>query len=211
EVEVDDLFGDFTMLSLQGPNAEKLVTEVTITNGLPCHDLAHMQVTIAGSNVTLIVVTHGAERGYDFVIPVTVLPKVVSQIEKVGKRWSLSWIGVEAQDMLRIEAGVPIYGVDMNEENSLLETGQDRWVSFKRQLAGFVLQSNQTVQQGAKVYDGEREVGTITSCCFSPDTNSAVALGYVQRNLVPRACVTIRDGKQSFVATVSLLPLSEQA
>jgi glycine cleavage system aminomethyltransferase T len=37
------------MLSLQGPNAEKLVTEVTITNGLPCHDLAHMQVTIADS------------------------------------------------------------------------------------------------------------------------------------------------------------------
>jgi aminomethyltransferase len=211
DLEVEDLFGDFTMLSLQGPNAEKLVTEVTITNGLPCHDLAHMQVTIAGSNVTLIVVTHGAERGYDFVIPVTVLPKVVSQIEKVGKRWSLSWIGVEAQDMLRIEAGVPIYGVDMNEENSLLETGQDRWVSFKRQLAGFVLQSNQTVQKGAKVYDGEREVGTITSCCFSPDTNSAVALGYVQRNLVPRACVTIRDGEQSLVATVSSLPILDQA
>jgi glycine cleavage system aminomethyltransferase T len=84
-------------------------------------------------------------------------------------------------------------------------------VSFKRQLAGFVLQSNQTVQKGAKVYDGEREVGTITSCCFSPDTNSAVALGYVQRNLVPRACVTIRDGEQSLVATVSSLPILDQA
>jgi glycine cleavage system aminomethyltransferase T len=50
----------------------------------------------------------------------------------------------------------------------------------------------------------EREVGTITSCRFSAHTNSAVALGYVQRNLIPRACVTIRDGEQSFVATVSL-------
>jgi glycine cleavage system aminomethyltransferase T len=211
EVEVDDLFGDFTMLSLQGPNAEKLVTEVTITNGLPCHDLAHMQVTIADSKVTLIVVTHGAERGYDLVIPVTVLPNVVSQIEEVGKRWSLSWIGVEAQDMLRIEAGVPIYGVDITEENSLLETGQERWVNFERQFAGFLLQTKQTIRRGAKIYDGEREVGTVTSCRFSPHTNSAVALGYVQRNLIPRACVTIRDGEQSFVATVSFLPFREQA
>jgi aminomethyltransferase len=211
EVEVEDLFGDFTMLSLQGPNAERLVTEATATNGLPFRDLAHTQITIAGSNVTLIVVTHGAERGYDLIIPVTVLPNVVSQIEKLGKRWSLSWIGVEAQEMLRIEAGIPIHGVDIIEENSLLETGQDRWVSFKRQLAGFLLQSNQTVQKGAKVYDGEREVGTITSCCFSPHTNSAVALGYVQRNLIPRACVTIRDGEHSLVATVSSLPISDQA
>jgi glycine cleavage system aminomethyltransferase T len=168
------------MLSLQGPNAEKLVTEVTITNGLPCHDLAHMQATIADSKVTLIVVTHGAERGYDLVIPVTALPNVVSQIEEVGKRWSLSWIGVEAQDMLRIEAGVPtIYGVDITEENSLLETGQDRWVNFERQFAGFLLQTKQTIRRGAKIYDGEREVGTLTSCRFSPHTNSAVALGYV--------------------------------
>jgi aminomethyltransferase len=199
------------MLSLQGPNAEELVTEVTITNGLPCHDLAHMQVTIADSKVTLIVVTHGAERGYDLVIPVTVLPNVVSQIEEVGKRWSLSWIGVEAQDMLRIEAGVPIYGVDITEENSLLETGQERWVNFERQFAGFLLQTKQTIRRGAKIYDGEREVGTVTSCRFSPHTNSAVALGYVQRNLIPRACVTIRDGEQSFVATVSFLPFREQA
>ena len=155
--------------------------------------------------------THGAERGYDLVIPVTVLPNVVSQIEEVGKRWSLSWIGVEAQDMLRIEAGVPIYGVDITEENSLLETGQDRWVNFERQFAGFLLQTKQTIRRGAKIYDGEREVGTVTSCRFSPHTNSAVALGYVQRNLIPRACVTIRDGEQSFVATVSFLPFREQA
>ena len=34
------------------------------------------------------------------------LPDVVSRIEEVGKHWSLSWLGVEAQEMLRIEAGV---------------------------------------------------------------------------------------------------------
>ena len=112
--------GGFTMLSVQGPRAERLIAAAAPTNGLSSLDLAHMEVTIAGSNVTLIVVTHGAERGYDLVIPVAVLPDVVSRIEEVGKRWSLSWVGTEAQEMLRIETGIPLDGVDITEENSLL-------------------------------------------------------------------------------------------
>jgi aminomethyltransferase len=209
DVEITDLFADCTMLSVQGPRAEELVAEIAPTNGLSSLDLTHMQVAIAGGNVTLIVVTHGAERGYDLIIPITVLPDVVSRIEEAGKRWSLSWVGLEAQEMLRIEAGIPLYGVDITEDNSLLETGQDRWISFKMRLAGFVLQSKQTVQSGSKIYDGEREIGTITSCTFSPHTNSAVALGYVQRACaIQRKRVTIRDGEKPLAATVSLLPIN---
>ncbi len=208
EVEIQDLFADFTMLSLQGPNAERLVSEATATDGLSSGDLVHMQVTIADSNVTLIVVAHGAERGYDLVIPVTVLPDVVSHIEEVGTRWSLLWVGVEAQEMLRIEAGIPLYGVDITEEDSLLETGQDRWVNFNRCLCGLVLQSQQTVQAGAKIYNGEHEIGTITSCRFSPHADSAIALGYIRRDyLIPGRRVTIRHGEQSLAAMVSLLPI----
>jgi glycine cleavage system aminomethyltransferase T len=208
EVAIDDLFADYAMLSVQGPRAERLIAEAAPRNDVPLVDLAHRQVTIAGSNVTLIVVMHGAERGYDLVIPVTLLRDVVAHIEEVGKRWSLLWVGVEAQEMLRIEAGIPLYGVDITDENSLLEAGQDRWVTFNRRLAGFVLQSKQTVQGGAKIYDGKREVGSITSCRFSPHAASAVALGYVQRDyLVPGTRVTVRDGEKSLPALVSTLPM----
>jgi glycine cleavage system aminomethyltransferase T len=208
EIEIEDLFADHAMLSLQGPHAERLITEAASTNGISSLDLTHVQITIAGSNVTLILVTHGAERGYDLIIPETTLPGVVSHIEKVGKRWSLSWVGMEAQEMLRIEAGIPLYGVDITEQNSLVETGQDRWVSFNRRLAGFILQSKQIVKVGAKIYDGEREIGSITSCRFSPQTDSAVALGYIRRDYaIPKTSVTIRDGGKSLAATVSLLPI----
>jgi glycine cleavage system aminomethyltransferase T len=209
DVAVTDLFADCTMLSLQGPDANQVVAELAPTNGLSSLDLTHRQVTIAGGNVTLIVVTHGAELGYDLIIPVTVLPDVVSRIEEAGKRWSLLWVGFEAQEMLRIEAGIPLYGVDITEENSLLETSQDRWVSFRTRFAGLVLQSKQTVQSGAKIYDGEREIGTITSCNFSPHTDSAIALGYIRRDcVIPSKRVTIRDRGKALVATVSLLPIA---
>jgi glycine cleavage system aminomethyltransferase T len=209
DVAVTDLFADCTMLSLQGPHANRVVAELAPTNGLSSLDLTHRQVTIAGGSVTLIVVTHGAELGYDLIIPVTLLPDVVSRIEEAGKRWSLLWVGFEAQEMLRIEAGIPLYGVDITEKNSLLETSQNRWVSFQPRFAGLVLQSKQTVQTGAKIYDGEREIGTITSCNFSPHTDSAVALGYIRRDCaIPLKRVTIRDRGNALVATVSLLPIN---
>jgi glycine cleavage system aminomethyltransferase T len=208
EVEIQDQSADYLMLSVQGPHAERLIADIAPSKGLPLVDLAHQQVTIAGKNVTLIQVTHAAERAYDLVVPIAELQDVVSRIEEVGKRWSLSWVGVEAQDMLRIEAGVPLYGVDITWKNVLLETGQDRWASLKKRLAGLVLQGKQTVQTGATIYDGEREIGSITSCRLSPHTDSAIALGYVQRDyLTPGTRVTIQEGGKSLAAFVSGLPI----
>ena len=132
-------------------------------------------------------------------------------LRKLGSTGLLSWVGVEAQEMLRIEAGVPIYGIDITEENFLWETGQEQWVSFNKRFAGLMVRTKQTIQKGAKIYDGEREVGGITSCSFSPQTDTAVAIGYLQRDhLTPGTHVSIREGGKSFAAVVSLLPITSQ-
>jgi aminomethyltransferase len=208
KVKIEDVSSDYAMLSIQGPQAERLLAEAASTNDLYLMDLAHLQVEIAGSNVFLIVVTHGAERGYDLVIPVTELPAVISHIEQVGKRWSLLWVGIEAQEILRIEAGIPVYGADINEETLLSETGQARWISFNRRLAGLILNGNHPVQSGAKVYDDKREIGSVTSSCFSPQRDSVIALAYIRRDyLIPGTQVTIRVDGKHLVAVVSLLPI----
>jgi glycine cleavage system T protein (aminomethyltransferase) len=208
DVKIEDLSADHAMLSIQGPHATRLLSALALTNDLPSKDLTHLQVTIANIPVVVIAVSHGAELGYDLVTSVTKLLDLVTQIEKVGKRWSLSWVGIEAQEMLRIEAGIPVYGTDINEENSIVESGQDRWISLNRHFAGFILDSKQPVEAGANIYDGEREIGSITSSRFSTRLGAAVALGYIRRDyLAPRTRVMIRDGEKSVLATVSKLPI----
>ena len=110
--------------------------------------------------------------------------------------------------MLRIEAGIPVYGTDISEDNSIMESGQDRWISFNRHFAGFILESKQPVETGAKVYDHGREIGSITSSRFSPRLGAAVAFGYIRRDyLIPKTRVMIDDGEKSVLATVSMLPI----
>jgi glycine cleavage system aminomethyltransferase T len=208
DVEIEDLFADFTMLSVQGPRAERLISEAAPTHDLSSLDLAHMEVTIAGSNVTLIVVTHGGERGYDLVIPMAVLADVVSRIEEVGKRWSLSWVGTEAQEMLRIETGIPLYGVDITEKNSLLETGQDRWVNFNRRLCGFVLQSKQTSRLGPKSTTASSRLARLLAVA-SHRIRIQPSLSVIYDGIIsfPRTRVLIRHGEKSLEAMVSFLPI----
>jgi aminomethyltransferase len=208
DVRIEDLSEDYTMLSIQGPHAARLLPALASTNDLPSKDLTHLQVTIANIPVVLIAVTHGAELGYDLVTSVTKLLDIATHIEQLGKRWSLWWVGIEAQEMLRIEAGIPVYGTDISEEKSIAESGQDRWISFNRHFAGFILESKQTVKSGAHIYDGEREIGRITSCRFSPRLGTAVALGYIRRDyLIPGTRVMIRDQEKSLLATVAMLPI----
>jgi glycine cleavage system aminomethyltransferase T len=209
EVHVQDLVADYMMLSLQGPHAEPLIANVTSTNVESPMDLAHLRITIAGSSVILITITHGAERGYDLIIPLARLKDVVAEIENVGKRWSLCWVGVEAQEILRVEAGIPLFGTDITENTLLLESGQERWISFNKQFAGLILESQQVVRNGAKIYDGEREIGIITSCRFSPALDAAIALGSVRKDyLHPGARVMVGDGVSSLPATISKLPFT---
>jgi aminomethyltransferase len=208
DVITEDLSADYTMLSIQGPHATRLLPALALTNDLPLKDLTHLQVTIANIPVVVIAVTHGAELGYDLVISVAKLLDTVTHIEEVGKRWPLSWVGIEAQEMLRIEAGIPVYGTDISEQNSIVESGQDRWISFNRHFAGFILDSKQPVKAGCNIYDGKREIGTITSSRFSPRLGAAVALGYIRRDyLAPRTRVMISDGEKSVSATVSKAPI----
>jgi glycine cleavage system aminomethyltransferase T len=208
DVKIEDLSADYTMLSIQGPHAARLLPALVLTNNLPSKDLTHLQVTIANIPVVVIAVTHGAELGYDLVTSVAKLLDTVTHIEEVGKRWSLFWVGIEAQEMLRIEAGIPVYGTDISEETFIVESGQDRWISFNRHFAGFILESKQPVETGATIYDGAREIGSITSCRFLPSFGAAVALGYIRGDyLAPRTRVMIGDGEKSVLATVSTLPI----
>ena len=109
-----------------------------------------------------------------------------------------------AMEAARIEAGYPVFGVDMTDDTIPLEAGiEERAISFNkgcyvgqeviirvlhrghgrvaRKLVALRLEGDAPAVRGAKIYAADREVGVVTSAAISPELGS-IALGYVHRD-----------------------------
>jgi folate-binding protein YgfZ len=141
----------------------------------------------------------------------------------------------EIATVLRIEAGIPEFGVDMDSDTIPLEAGiEDRAISLTkgcyvgqeviirvlhrghgrvaRKLVGLVCPAEGSVPaRGDRIHVGERHVGAVTSAVWSPALGRPVALGYVHRDFTaPQTPVEIGDDRRQ-PATVSSLPFTATA
>jgi folate-binding protein YgfZ len=142
-------------------------------------------------------------------------------------------VGYEALEVLRVEAGVPRYGVDVSDANVVLEAGLDESVSFNKgcyigqeiiarihwrghvakRLTGLVFDDDRresaTRDANVKTADG-KEIGRITSSVFSPQLNRAVALGIVKYDYLQTGTevrVAVKGNEDERAAHVAELPL----
>ena len=112
-------------------------------------------------------------------------------------------IGLGARDSLRLEAGLPLYGHDLDEEINPVMGDLSFAISKRRraeggfpgadaiiaQLAagsdtkrvGFIVDARQPAREGALIYDGDKQIGRVTSGGFSPCIEAPIGMGYVDR------------------------------
>ncbi len=134
----------------------------------------------------------------------------------------------EQSEVLRVEAGTPRYGLDMEEDRLVLEAGIDDAISLtkgcylgqevvaratarghiNRKLRGLILDGETPAARGAKISGpGRDDAGAVTSSLFSPRFGRALALGYVHRSLwEPGTEVTVHDATGPRTARVADLP-----
>jgi folate-binding protein YgfZ len=227
EVEITDRSQEYAMLSLQGPNAVDVLRTVTESSELPQRARQHAMVTIQGAAVCVVRDSDTSEPGFDLIIPRTHLLTIAQRLTETGKQFAAVWVGEDAHDVLRIEAGVPRYGIDFSEDNLLLEVGLDDAVSFtkgcylgqevverirsrghvNKRLAGLRLGSEQHLSAGDLILAGDKETGQITSWTDSPALGTTIALGYLHKDhWHAGAAVDIRHGPKLLAATVTDLP-----
>lgn len=139
--------------------------------------------------------------GFDLFVDSTVAPQLVEALRASGG----VEIGSDAADVCRVEAGRPLFGVDMDEDTIPLEAGiEDRAISLTkgcyvgqeiiirvlhrgggrvaRRLVGLKLDpADGLPATGAALKSGERDIGRVTSAVHSPAVGP-IALGYVHRD-----------------------------
>ena len=187
---------DLAMIAVQGPRARQITAGVLPQAAGALGSLAHFQAAECGD---LFVARTGytGEDGCEIMLPAGRAAMVWESLLGAG----VAPAGLGARDTLRLEAGMNLYGQDMNETVSPLESGlawtvvlqTDRDFIGKealaarpveRQLTGFVLTDRGVMRSHQPVRAGDGR-GEITSGGFGPTLNRSIALGRVPQAVRP--------------------------
>jgi aminomethyltransferase len=210
--------GDLAMLAIQGPAARGLAQPL-LPAALRDAATALTPFFAAAAGDWLVARTgYTGEDGIEVMLPGTEAVALWRALLGAGVRPC----GLGARDTLRLEAGMNLYGQDMDETVSPLESGLAWTVAFDppdrdftgrgaleaqrargglRRLVGLVLLDRGVLRQHQKVFAGDREMGEITSGGFAPTLDRSIALARVQHDLGDRCAVEIR-GKRLAAAVV---------
>jgi folate-binding protein YgfZ len=212
DVEIEDITESTSHLGLHGPKAMWLLYE--LTREADAHGWMHPH-SIEGYPIgpnNVLVHRQGSPRetgwtgemGFDFFLEEQDPGLLWTTLLEKGEQYGLKCVGSRSFDILRLEAGVPLYGVDMTEEHLALEvlpTEEDvrRTIStdkgcyigqevvariinrghVNRILAGLAWEGADESREGRKLFKGDQAVGELTSSHWSPSLKKVVALGYV--------------------------------
>lgn len=230
DVKLVNRSDEFGLLAIQGPNAEKLMAELTP------HDLKGMgyytcaKAKVAGIELFFSRTGYTGEDGFEIYVPPVHCDAVWKAVTEAGAKYNLEFIGLGARDTLRLEMKMALYGNDIDQTTTPVEAGLSWIVDFdkefigkpvmvkqkdekpKRRLVCLEMEGKLVPRHGYDIVENGQKVGTVTSGTFSPSLQKAIALAYVpaERSKIGSTVeIAIRDKRVT--ATVVKPPFYKNA
>lgn len=224
DVQVIDVASHYGMLAVQGPRSP----EVVAAAGFQAPD-APMHWTSTSGELYCMNNARGTARGFDIFVPTSDRDALLTRLVDAAKSIGGGLTSMEALEVVRVEAGIPRFGVDMDESNLAPEAIEARAISYSKgcyigqevisriRTYGEVAKSLRGLRlarelaalprKGDKLLRDGKEVGYITSAVRSPKFNTNIALGYVRReHKDPGTTVGVALGEGRIAAVVVELP-----
>jgi aminomethyltransferase len=206
-----EYMSDHALIALQGPKAVEVMAELSpIAANLFFMNSCH--IPIGGADCFVSRSGYTGEDGFEISVDRVHAQSLCEQLLASG---ITKWAGLGARDSLRLEAGLCLYGNELNENISPVQAGLVWTFSKSRRLGGiqeggflgaepifaemmrtpkrcrvtFIVEHRAPVRRGAKIIDNLGDVvGVVTSGGFSPTLGVPIAMGYVQREYSVPGC-----------------------
>ncbi len=216
------------LLLVSGPKA---CATVSAAFGVEMSDIEPVSAIAAqiGGHASFVLRTEETgEIDIEVLLPADALHTAWERLMEAGASYGIKAVGGHAREALRIEAGLPKAGPDLNEEivppeanlegkafslNKGCYPGQevvarmDTYGNIRRKLVGLILKESMVPPHGAKLFAGDREVGWVSSATHSPQLNQMIAFGFPLRDFSnPGTELTVEFDSRRHPATVHTLP-----
>ena len=230
DVRLGDVTESFAQIAIVGPEAARMLANTV--EGAPESSLralaehGNTRGTFAGEAVIIARITDAGEPGFDVFVDRPRAAALLASLDGQGA----GLLDAPTAEALRIEAGIPAFHRDMDEETIPLEAGiESRAISFSkgcyvgqeviirvlhrghgrvaRRLVGLVVESADAPPAGAAISVDGRDVGHVTSSTLSPALGRPIALGYVHRDHTAAGTVLSVNGSGAVVAALPFRPL----
>jgi aminomethyltransferase len=202
QVAAVDTSSRYALIAIQGPASLEALQPLTGVElaGLGYYYFGHGEV--AGARATISRTGYTGEDGFEIFVPPNMADRVWQALLEAGRFADVIPCGLGARDTLRLEAGMRLYGNDIDETTTPVEAGLNWIVGWKkdafigherlrdqkkdgpiRRLVGFEMIERGIARHGHAVVAGERRIGVVTSGTQTPFLKKAVGMAYVPADM----------------------------
>ncbi len=204
DVEIEDLSNETALIALQGPKAIDILNPF-----VPKRDISKISFfrfavdEVAGIRATISRTGYTGEIGFELYVDANDAEKLWNALYPAVIEAEGQPVGLGARDTLRLEAGLRLYGVDMNDDTNPYEVGLDKFVKSKnrqfvgknallaakkkgieKQMIGFQMLDRAVARTGYAVYQGDEHIGNVTSGAPSPSLKCNIGFAIVTSQTV---------------------------
>lgn len=214
-VEIENRSSSWGLIALQGPLARQILPSSLKKN-------RNERIRLEGIDCLLSCTGYTGEEGFELFLPWEGVETIWNFLLKKGAP-NLLPCGLGARDTLRLEAGYPLYGHEIDEETTPFEAGLG-WIvkmekgdfigrtalldrKSQKRLVGIEMREAGIPRPGYRLYQGENEVGWVVSGTFSPLSQKGIAMAYLNHEKKETAGEKIHvdiRGKKREAVVVSL-------
>ena len=197
--ELHDVSDETALVAIQGRKAHAILASIA---ELPLDSIARFRIAsgaVAGIENCIVARTgYTGEDGFEVFLDAAHAEHLFESLLDAGRDVGLKPCGLGARDTLRMEAGLPLYGHELDRTTSPLDAGLATFVRFgrgfvgeealaaerasglRKRLVGIRTEDGKSIaRQGYKLYRDGGEVGVVTSGTFAPSFNRPLAMAYV--------------------------------
>jgi aminomethyltransferase len=196
---LDDRSLATALVAIQGPAARGILAPLAFVDLQAIRYYGIAEGTVAGIPALVARTGYTGEDGFEVFVEAAAGTTIWDALMDAGRAAGLAPVGLGARDTLRLEAGMPLYGNELDRETTPYEAGLGRVVKLdkaggfvgrdalakaadagpRRLLVGLAVRGRGIARHGHAVWADERRTGVVTSGTMSPTLGIPIAMAYV--------------------------------